>query len=144
MIAGVMAEVATIQQNAAILVQLPQYEDTTTYIEPKLTRVTCYLDVGHTYSGQYTRYGICAVAPQYVGSAIAIYEYSDGDIGQLIGIYEGVDTGKGIDTDGDGIGDSIQKGLSVDVWQANIADVEQWQKKYGDYLYIQIIPNVKG
>ena len=63
----------------------------------------------------------------------------DGSIGDMIGIYEFLDTGAGIDTDGDGEGDSIKKGLSVDVWQPSIEQAREWIATYGDYVFIQVV-----
>ena len=58
--------------------------------------------------------------------------------GEYIGIYEVLDTGAGIDTDGDGKGDSIRKGNSIDVWMADMDSVRSWIDTYGDYVYFQL------
>lgn len=103
-------------------------------------RCTCYIDSGITASGQETRDGIIAGRRSDLGKIAALYRYnSDGSIGEFIGYYEFLDTGAGIDTDGDGKGDSIKKGLSVDVWKSTMAEANGWIAEYGDYVYIKII-----
>lgn len=103
-------------------------------------RVTCYTDAGTTATGCQTREGIVAGSPEWFGYVAALYEVNeDGGIGDFIGYYEVLDTGAGYDTDGDGKGDSIKRGLSLDVWQSCPEDVEWWQQRYGDNLYVLII-----
>ena len=43
-----------------------------------------------------------------------------------------------MDTDGDGYGDSIINGQSIDVWVASLRDAYEWRDTYGDYVYIKI------
>lgn len=108
--------------------------------EPTKIRCTCYIDQGTTASGQETRPGIIAGKREWLGRCAVLYRINeDGSIGDLIGIYEFLDTGAGIDTDGDGKGDSIKKGLSVDVWQPSIEQAREWIATYGDYVYIQVV-----
>lgn len=57
----------------------------------------------------------------------------------IIGIYEFKDTGAGIDTDGDGKGDSIINGKSVDVYRDTLEGCKEWIKQYGDWCYMQIV-----
>lgn len=103
-------------------------------------RCTCYTDSGITASGEVTRDGIMAGKREWLGKVAALYRYNaDGSVGEFIGYYEFLDTGAGIDTDGDGRGDSIKKGLSVDVWKETDAEVKDWIAEYGDYVYIEII-----
>lgn len=103
-------------------------------------RCTCYLDRGVTASGHYTRHGIIAGRRADLGKVAAIYECdSDGNVGGFIGYYEFLDTGAGIDTDGDGKGDSLKKGLSIDVYQDSIQEAREWIKEHGDYVYIKYI-----
>ena len=107
---------------------------------PTKIRCTCYVDQGTTASGQETRPGIIAGKKEWLGRCAVLYRIEeDGSIGDLIGIYEFLDTGAGIDTDGDGKGDSIKKGLSVDVWQPSIEQAREWIATYGDYVYIQVV-----
>ena len=103
-------------------------------------RCTCYIINGITASGHKTRPGIIAGKKEDIGKIAALYQIDkDGSLGEFIGYYEFLDTGSGIDTDGDGKGDSIKKGLSVDVWQPSLKDAKEWIKQYGDYVYIKII-----
>lgn len=103
-------------------------------------RCTCYIDSGITASGQETRNGIIAGRRSDFGKVAALYRCDTGNqIGEFIGYYEFLDTGAGIDTDGDGEGDSIIKGLSVDVWKNDMIEAKDWIAEYGDYVYIKII-----
>lgn len=99
---------------------------------------------GITASGQETRDGVIAGRKEDLGKVAALYRYNSNDtVGEFIGYYEFLDTGAGIDTNNDGIGDSIKKGLSVDIWKASMIDVNDWIAEYGDYVYIKII-DAKG
>lgn len=60
-------------------------------------------------------------------------------IKELIGVYEVIDTGAGIDTDGDGKGDSIIKGSSIDVYQPTLHQAEEWTDIYGDYVMMMLV-----
>ncbi len=110
---------------------------------PTVIRCTCYTDAGTTASGQQTRPGIIAGKSEWMGCAAALYDVKeDGSIGDFIGYYEVLDTGAGIDTDGDGCGDSIINGQSIDVWLPDDAAVSEWQREHKDYVYILLIPGV--
>lgn len=110
---------------------------------PAQIRCTCYTDSGTTASGQQTRPGIIAGKREWTGCAAALYDVNeDGSIGDFIGYYEVLDTGAGIDTDGDGYGDSIINGTSIDVWVPNDEAVREWQQDHGDYIYLYLIPGV--
>ena len=63
----------------------------------------------------------------------------DGSIGQFIGFFEFKDTGAGMDSDGDGYGDTIKNGKSVDVWFDTLDEAYMWRDAYGDYVYMKII-----
>ena len=103
-------------------------------------RCTCYTEPGITASGCYTRDGIAAGRKQDLYKVAAIYRCdTDDQIGEFIGYYEFRDTGAGIDTDGDGKGDSIKKGLSIDVYKDSISEARAWIAEYGDYVYIKYI-----
>ena len=113
------------------------------YEVPTKIRCTCYTDHGTTASGKQTRNGIIAGKREWMGCAAALYDVNeDGSIGQFIGYYEVLDTGAGIDTDGDGHGDSIINGTSIDVWVPDDAAVREWQQEHGDYVAIYLIPGV--
>lgn len=107
-------------------------------------RCTCYITNGITKSGQETRDGIIAGKESDLGKVAAIYRYNSNDtVGEFIGYYEFLDTGEGIDTNDDGKGDSIEKGLSIDIWKEDMISVNDWIAEYGDYVYIKII-DAKG
>lgn len=103
-------------------------------------RCTCYVEPGVTASGLYTRDGIVAGRKEDLYKVAAIYRCDTGDqIGEFIGYFEFRDTGAGIDTDGDGKGDSIKKGLSIDVFKPSMEEAKAWISEYGDYVYVQYI-----
>ena len=103
-------------------------------------RATCYCEPGITYSGAYTHEGIVAGRKCDLGDVAAIYAIDeDGGVGDFIGYFDFMDTGAGMDTDGDGKGDSIKKGKSIDVFRNNLADAKEWIRTYGDYVYVKII-----
>ena len=117
--------------------------DWTYYQNPQPVRCTCYIEHGITASGIQTRNGIIAGRKEWLGMAAVLYEIKeDGTLGDFIGYYEFCDTGAGIDTDNDGIGDTIRTGNSVDVWQPNMESARAWIKEHGDYVYMQIVPAV--
>ena len=120
-----------------------QIRDWTYYKTPQPVRCTCYIEHGITASGIQTRNGIIAGRKEWLGMAAVLYEVKeDGTLGDFIGYYEFCDTGAGIDTDNDGIGDTIETGNSVDVWQPNMGSARAWIKEHGDYVYMQIVPAV--
>ena len=108
-------------------------------------RCTLYCNHGKTVTGALTQYGIVAGKKEWLGYEAEISAVSkDGTIGELIGIFNFQDTGAGIDTDGDGKGDSLTNGQSIDVWVASEDDVKEWQKTYGDYVYMRIRGELMG
>lgn len=115
-----------------------------TFETPNLIRCTCYCDTGITASGQQTRRGIVAGKREWMGKVAALYavDPETGGIGDFIGYYEFLDTGAGMDTDGDGYGDSILNGISIDVWQPTEQECWDWVNTYKDYVYMQIIEGV--
>ena len=60
-------------------------------------------------------------------------------MGEFLGYYEFIDTGAGIDTDGDGRGDSIINGESIDVWRPDIEMAREWVDLNGDYVYLKLV-----
>jgi 3D (Asp-Asp-Asp) domain-containing protein len=115
------------------------------YEQPILIRATCYTsDEGAiTYSGQKVRTGIIAGKTDWQGSVALLYTYKM--VGgepipvELIGIYEVLDTGAGIDTDCDGNGDSIINGQSIDIYQPTMHQAEEWIDEYGDYVMMMLV-----
>ena len=63
----------------------------------------------------------------------------DGSVGEFIGFFEFRDTGAGMDSDGDGKGDTIINGTSIDIWVNSLEDAYAWVNEYGDYVYIKLI-----
>lgn len=111
----------------------------------KRIRCTCYTDTGITASGEYTHYGVIAGRKEDLGKTAALYQLNeDGTIKKFIGYFDFLDTGAGMDTDGDGKGDSIKKGLSIDVWRPTLQEAKDWIKEYGDYVYIEIVEREKN
>ena len=103
-------------------------------------RCTCYVEPGVTKSGHYTHEGVIAGRKEDLGKVAALYAVAeDGSIGEFIGYFDFYDTGAGIETVGDGKGDSIKKGKSVDVFRDDMKAAKKWIKTYGDYVYMQII-----
>jgi len=120
-----------------LMFSLPVNADKTDVLEkPTLMRVTCYTWTGNpTASGCYPYEGIVAGKREWLGCVAIIY---DVDM-NYIGTFEFRDTGAGMDTDGDGIGDSIRNGTSIDVYRDTLAGCYDWIGEYGDYCYVQII-----
>lgn len=107
--------------------------------EPKKILTTAYCDTGITASGNYTRYGICAGKREWIGMTVILYERDENnEIGELLGIFEVLDTGFGADSDGNGIG-SIQEGKVIDVYFPTYEECEEWMKKTKGKAYMQLI-----
>lgn len=103
-------------------------------------RCTGYCDTGYTASGEWTRDGIAAGKREWMHKKIRLFAINDDDsVGDIIGTYEFKDTGAGIDTDGDGKGDSIKKGMSIDIWHATESACYDFSAQYGDYVYMEFI-----
>lgn len=104
--------------------------------EPQKIRCTCYTsnEGSITASGERVREGIVAGKREWMGKVAVLY---DMDM-NIIGIYEFKDTGAGIDTDGDGKGDTIKSGKSIDVYRDTMERCHEWINKNGDYVYMQI------
>lgn len=107
--------------------------------EPQRVRCTCYCEHGKTATGVKTRYGIVSAKKEWIGCTIEINAVAeDGSVGELVGLFEVQDTGSGMDSDGDGKGDTIINGQSIDVWVASLSDAYEWRDTYGDYVYFKI------
>ena len=106
----------------------------------KKIRCTCYIDSGITAGGKHTNKTTVAGCREWMGKTCALYAITEtGEVKEFIGFFEFADTGAGIDTDGDGKGDSIKNGTSIDVWRPSLADANKWMAEYGDYVYMQIL-----
>lgn len=111
-------------------------------IEPQKIRCTCYTsnEGSITATGDAVREGIVAGKREWLNCVAVLYDMEM----NLIGYFEFKDTGAGIDTDGDGKGDSIKNGKSIDIYRDTKDRVTDWIKNYGDYVYIQIIEGAQG
>ena len=111
------------------------------YPKPQLMRCTVYTgyEGALTADGSKVREGIVAGKREWLGYTCIIYENNNGKVGKLIGIYEFKDTGAGIDTDGDGKGDSIKRGKSIDVYRDSLDRCYDWVDQYGDFVFVQIV-----
>lgn len=106
------------------------------FSQPTKIRCTCYTSTegSITASGENVREGIIAGKRAWMGKVAVLYDMNM----NIIGIFEFKDTGAGIDTDGDGVGDSIKNGKSVDVYRDTLEGCKEWIKQYGDWCYMQI------
>ena len=108
------------------------------FIEPVKIRCSCYCEHGKT--GAKTRYGIAAGKKEWLGYVAELNAINpDGSVGEFIGYFEFRDTGAGMDSDGDGKGDTIINGQSIDIWINSLPEAYKWRDKYGDYVYIKIV-----
>ena len=117
-----------------------EYVEPACYYVPQKIRCTCYCEHQGTATLDMPYYGVAAGKKEWmwdIAELNAINE--DGSIGEFIGYFEIRDTGAGMDTDGDGKGDSIKNGMSIDVWVNSLVDAYEWRDKYGDYVYIKLI-----
>lgn len=137
---GLILSVSNVQGATRLTV-----DNTDPYEQPKLIRATCYTssEGAITYSGQSVRPGIIAGPKEWLGSVALLYTYEKTEEGykpkDFIGMYEVLDTGAGMDTDGDGKGDSIIKGQSIDVFQQTLADAYEFRDNYGDYVLMMLV-----
>ena len=108
--------------------------------EPEVIRCTCYCEHGKTATGAVTDYGIISGKKEWLCCVAELHRINeDGSVGQFIGFFEFKDTGAGMDSDGDGYGDTIKNGKSVDVWVDSLDEAYMWRDAYGDYVYMKII-----
>ena len=102
--------------------------------EPELKKswLTCYLPTGNpTASGVMPRRGIMAGKREWLGKTALIYERDGDKVGDLIGIFEILDTGTGKDG-------AIKEGRAVDIFCETESDIIPTQK-----IWIQIV-DAKG
>lgn len=113
------------------------------YVEPQAMLTTAYCDYGITKSGVIVREGICAGKEEWLGKTVILYERNEnGGIGDMLGIWEVLDTGFGADSDGDGIG-SIQDGKVIDIYMPTEKECYEWMKRTNGKVYMQLI-DAKG
>lgn len=138
---GILGYSSTVQGATRLIV-----DDRDPYEQPILIRATCYTsqEGAITYSGQRVRPGIIAGKKSWLGSVALLYTYKKTEDGEYVpdeflGYYEVLDTGAGMDTDGDGKGDSIIKGQSIDIFTETLEDAYAWRDQYGDYLMMYLV-----
>ena len=93
----------------ALIMSVPTSANTEIDInKPVKIRCTCYTSTegSITASGEHVREGIIAGKRAWMHKSAILYDLDM----NLIGIYEFKDTGAGMDTDGDGKGDTIKNG----------------------------------
>lgn len=112
------------------------------FAQPTRIRCTCYTSTegSVTASGENVREGIVAGKREWLGKTAILYDLNM----NIIGIFEFKDTGAGIDTDGDGKGDSIKNGKSIDVYRDTLEGCHEWIKLFGDYVMLQIVEGAAG
>lgn len=112
------------------------------FAQPTRIRCTCYTSTegSVTASGENVREGIVAGKREWMGKTAILYDQNL----NIIGIFEFKDTGAGIDTDGDGKGDSIKNGKSIDVYRDTLEGCHEWIKLFGDYVMLQIVEGAAG
>ena len=130
--------IATLSIAVSMCSKVPAADFTT----PQKIRCTCYTSTegSVTASGEIVREGIVAGKRSWMGKTAVLYDMNL----NIIGIYEFKDTGAGIDTDGDGKGDSIKNGKSIDVYRDTMEGCNDWVKLFGDYVMLQIIEGAAG
>ena len=131
------------------------------YIEsdnaPVLMNTTAYTYGTVCSHGARARQGIAAIAPEWYGSAVVLYEAVEGEdgyeVGDFICILEGLDTGYGKST-GDGVPSrvredkdsrgTIETGKTIDVFCESEADAMEWMERTGGKVMCQIIREARG
>lgn len=125
--------------------------------DPVLMSTTAYTHGKVCSHGDRARRGIAAIAPEWYGSAVVVYEAVKGtdgyEVGDLICVLEGLDTGYGKST-GDGVPSkvrsdkgsrgTIEAGKTIDVYCESMADAEDWMERTGGRVMVQIIRDAKG
>ena len=120
--------------------------------EPMLVSTTAYTEGKICSHGDRARQGIVAGKPEWYGQACIVYEAvpsNDGyQIGDVIGIYEVLDTGYGKSTK-DGIPSkvradkksrgSIETGRCIDKYAESYADAVEWMRITNGMAFIQIL-----
>ena len=107
--------------------------------EPFKMYTTAYHHGEITASGVPVRRGICAVKREWMGLTAIVYEYKpDGSMGDMIGIWECLDTGFGGDADGDGVG-SLEAGKVIDMYFPTLEECQAWMEQTGGKVYVQLV-----
>lgn len=107
--------------------------------EPFKILTTAYCEGEVTATGTRVRYGICAVKKEWLGLTAEVYACKpDGEMGELLGYWECLDTGFGGDADGDGVG-SIQEGRCIDMYFPNLDECQEWMRRTGGKVYVRLL-----
>lgn len=102
--------------------------------EPQLVkmRVTCYAPTGNpTASGVMPFEGGCAAKRDWIGGVAVVYDLDMNYIGTF-------------DINDCGGAKRLKNGTSIDIYRESLSRCYEWVRQYGDYLYVQIIPDAKG
>lgn len=99
---------------------------------------TAYCYGTTTATGTTAREGIAAVDRKHIGMVAVVYQDIDGEIGPLIGYFDCEDTGKGGDSDGDGIG-SIEEGKCIDIYKYDLERCKEYMRLTGGKCWVQYI-----
>lgn len=124
---------------------------------PVLMETTAYTYGTVCSHGIRARKGIAAISPEWYGSAVIVYEAVEGkdgyEVGDMICILEGLDTGYGKST-GDGIPSkvrpdkgsrgTIEVGRTIDVFCESEEEAEDWMSMTGGKVMAQVIRDVRG
>ena len=100
--------------------------------EVRKMRVTCYAPTGNpTASGVMPFEGGCAGRRDWIGGVAIVYDL---DMNYICTLQIN-------DTGGH---KRIKNGSSIDVYRDSLERCYEWVRQYGDYLYVQIVPDAKG
>lgn len=133
----VTANRAAAEDENAAIGGVPAVSEIDTVVTPKINaeviRCSVSCTEGYTRSGEYTHEGVIGGKYEWLGRKCNLYALAeDGSIGDMIGSYEFLDTGYGIDG-------SMEKGESVTVWVPNMDACWDWLDTYGDYVYMEFV-----
>lgn len=117
------------------------YDDTVNaegYFDNELIagHATAYTISGKTASGEYTRPGVAAAKRDWIGKTVILYQrLPDDSVGDMIGIYEILDTGG---TKG------IKGGKVIDIWEPSHEAAQEFMNRvYEDgcqgRIYFQLV-----
>lgn len=121
-----------------IIATATQQASTASSVELKHMATTAYCCGTTTASGTPVREGVAAVDRKHMGLTAYLYEDQNGHPGELIGIYECEDTGKGGDKDGDGIG-SIEAGHCIDIYKPDLESCKDHMRRTSGKCWVVYI-----
>lgn len=106
---------------------------------PQAMLTTAYC-VGHTTaSGAKVRHGVVAMAREYMGLTAEIWLMAeDGSLGDFVGFFEVLDTGKGGDKHNTGKG-AIERGAVIDVYFPDYAECVEWMALTKGKVYVRLL-----